>query len=599
LPKLSAISSLTLISPVRLREYAGEPSYSRGVQYLEEDRVADVRLESDRIRAKVRGTQVYFVELWEEEEGELGYSCTCPFFRDEAVFCKHCVAVGLAVFAKPDGVQHLTGKNKGSRRGKKFSEREFSSERVKEFLERQEKGALVSLIARHAEEDERFKARLSMQAARGGRTIHLLTYRKTIDRALNWGDYVDYQSMYEYSRGIEEVIDSLRELLEEEHAAEVLELSEHFLRSLEVQMGMVDDSDGYMGGILSDVEDLHHGACVKVKPDPEQLARKLFTWGLQTDWGVFSNAARTYADVLGERGLKSYRALAEERWNRMRPLRPGEENLVYGKERFRITSIMERLAMETGDVEALVAVKSKNLATAYGYLEIAEIYKKAKKDARALEWAEKGVRAFPEGTDPRLREFLANEYHKRKRHQEAMELIWAEFGGNARFEEYRLLKSHAELAGGAQTWRKWREQALQFLRGENSVGEHKASGKYLRWRAHDRSTLVKIFLWEKDVEQAWQEAQEGGCDESLWLDLAAAREASRPEDAVAVYKSFVEPAVSRTDNQSYREAAEFVRKVRKLLRRLGREEEWKQYIDALRLSHRRKRNFMKLLEQLD
>ena len=556
-------------------------------------------MESDRVRAKVRGTQLYFVELWEEEEGELGYSCTCPFFGDEAVFCKHCVAVGLAVFAQPDGVRQSTGRNKASRRGKKLSERELNSEEVREFLERQEKATLVSLLVRQAEGNERFKAHLSMQAAKGGRTIHLLTYRKAIDRAVNWGDDVDYQSMYEYSRGIEEVIDSLRQLLEEDHAAEVLELSEHFLRTLEVQMGMVDDSDGYMSGILSDVEDLHHGACVKVKPDPEQLARKLFTWGLQTDSGVFSDAAHSYADVLGERGLKAYRALAEERWKRMRPLRSGEENLVYGKERFRITSIIEQLAAQTGDVEALVAVKSKNLATAYGYLEIAELYKKAKKDAKALEWAEKGVRAFPEGTDSRLREFLASEYHERKRHQEAMELIWAEFGENAGFEEYRLLKSHAKLAGGSEPWDAWREKALRFLRGENSTDGARATRKRLRWRTPDHSTLVKIFLWEKDVEQAWQEAQEGGCDGSLWLELAAAREASHPEDAVAVYKSFVEPAVSRMDNQSYRGAAEFVRKVRKLLRRLGREEEWKQYIDSLRLSHRRKRNFMKLLEQLD
>ena len=539
------------------------------------------------------------MELWEEEEGELGYSCTCPFFRDEAAFCKHCVAVGLTVFGEPEGAGKSTGKNKARRRGKKLCERELGSEEVREFLERQEKATLVSLLIRQAEENERFKAHLSMRAAGGGRTVHLPTYRKAIDRALNWGDYVPYESMYEYSRGIEEVIDSLRQLLEEDHAAEVLELSEHFLRTLEVQMGMLDDSDGYMSGILSDVEDLHHGACVKVKPDPEQLARKLFTWGLQTDWGVFSDAAHSYADVLAERGLKAYRALAEERWKRMRPLKPGEENLEYGKERFRITSIMEQLAMETGDVEALVAVKSKNLATAYGYLEVAELYKKAKKDAKALEWAEKGVKAFPEGTDSRLREFLASEYHRRKRHQKAMELIWAEFGDNAGFEEYRLLKSHAELAGGAQTWRKWRQQALQFLRGENSAGEPKATGKHLRWRAHDRSTLVKIFLWEKDVEQAWQEAQEGGCDETLWLELAAAREGSHPEDAMAVYRSLVEPAVRRMDNQSYREAAEFVRKVRKLLRRLGREEEWKQYIDVLRVNHRRKRNFMKLLEQLD
>jgi uncharacterized Zn finger protein len=597
LTKRIRISPFELLSLDLLREFAGEPSYARGARYFEEGRVTDIRVERDHVIAKVRGTHPYKVEL-RQEGGELNYSCTCPFFQDETAFCKHCVAAGLAALDQIERVQRSGVKNGASRREKRLAERELGSEEVEEFLKGQDKATLVSLLVQHADEDERFKSRLSMQAGKGKHSVHLPTFRKAIDRAVNWGEYVDYKSMYEYVQGVEEVINSLRELLKENHAPEVLELCEHFLRTLEVQMEMVDDSDGYMRGILSDVEEIHHAACIKLKPDPEGLARKLFAWGLRSDWEVFYNAAQSYADVLGKPGLKVFRALAEERWRRIRPLKPGEENREYEKERFRITSIMEQLAAQTGDVEALVAVKAKNLATAYAYLEIAKLYRSAKKDAKALEWAKEGVKVFPEGTDSRLREFLAAEYHKRKQHQEAMQLIWDEFADHPGFEEYRLLKSHAELAGGSSSWKTWREKGLQFLRQENSTDGRKAKEKHFGWRSRDRSTLVKIFLWEKDVEQAWQEAQEGGCDESLWLDLAAARETDHPEDAVAVYRNFVEPAVRRMDNQSYQEAAGFVRKVRKLLRRLGREEEWQRYVESLRTTHRRKRNFMKLLEQL-
>jgi hypothetical protein len=131
------------------------------------------------------------------------------------------------------------------------------------------------------------------------------------------------------------------------------------------------------------------------------------------------------------------------------------------------------------------------------------------------------------------------------------------------------------------------------------VAEGKQKAKPNRWGVgrEDHSELVQIFLWEKEVDQAWLEAQQGGCRGSLWLELARKREQDHPEDALAVYRSLVEPAVQRMNNESYREAAGFVRKAAKLLKRLGRAEEWERYLGELRTNHRRKRNFMKLLEQ--
>jgi tetratricopeptide (TPR) repeat protein len=75
----------------------------------------------------------------------------------------------------------------------------------------------------------------------------------------------------------------------------------------------------------------------------------------------------------------------------------------------------------------LIAVKSRDLSHAYAFLQIAETLRTGGRYDEALEWAERGMEAFPERTDSRLREFLANEYHRRKRHDDAMTLIWAAF----------------------------------------------------------------------------------------------------------------------------------------------------------------------------
>ncbi|MGA9408392.1 MAG: DUF6880 family protein [Bacteroidota bacterium] len=578
-----------LLSPMQLQRLAGEPSYSRGVEYFDEGRVADVHLKGNCIHANVRGSRKYRVEL-STEGGEISYSCSCPFFQDTTAFCKHCVAAGLAFL-------HANEADGGTSMRKIQTQQATNMKYVEAYLKSQEKASLVSMLLDQTKDDDRLFSRLLMKADMG-KKVNTTRLKKVVDRAVDRGDFVDYESMPQYSDDLYETINNLNDLLEEKHAVELMELSEYFLTRLEIQMDMVDDSDGYMSDILANIEELHHEACVLAKPDPEHLARKLFAWELRSGWEVFYGASERYADVLGKKGLKVYEALAKKEWAKLSSLKAGDDRHSFDGNRFRITSIMEQLASQTGDVEKLVAVKKKDLSSAYSYFEIAEIFKKDGKADKALEWAEKGVQAFPKQTDSRLREFLANEYHERKRHDDAMQIIWAEFVDDPRFEEYKLLKKHAERAGNAEAWKHWREKALQLIRKGIADSNRAAKGRPAPWYANDRSELVKIFLWEKDFDAAWAEAEDGGCHESLWRELAAKREADHPEDALAVYQSLVEPQITRMNNEAYRDAAALVKKIALLFKRLGKEEAWNHYRNTLCETHKRKRNFMALLEKI-
>ena len=108
--------------------------------------------------------------------------------------------------------------------------------------------------------------------------------------------------------------------------------------------------------------------------------------------------------------------------------------------------------------------------------------------------------------------------------------------------------------------------------------------------------MVRIFLWEKNFDAAWSEAKTGGCAPDLWLDIAAKREKDHPEDALEAYRAQVEPTLAQRNNDAYRQAIVLLRKVRGLLVRLSREAEFGEYLAALRLAHKPKRNFMKLLD---
>ncbi len=567
-----------------LRRLAGGRSFERGEDYFASGEVRALAEDAGTITAKVRGTRQYRVELWVEGDG-IGYSCTCPIGAD-GDFCKHDVAVGLAWLAKE-------GHGQEAPRG--APKPRLTLDDVRAYLTGLDRSALVDLLVQQTMDDDRLLERLLMKTAtKGGKGLDLATFRAAIDNAVDAGDFVDYASAHDYASGIEEVVESIADLLKEGHASDVIALTEHALARIEGAMGSVDDSDGYMGGLLVRLQEVHHAACRKARPDPEALAKRLFAWELRTDYDTFYGAAATYADLLGPKGLAVYRRLAEAEWARVPSLGPGRDDPEKYSKRFRITHIMETLARESGDIEALVAVKSRDLSHAYAYLEIAEIYRQARKHDLALEWAARGVEAFPERTDGRLREFLAGEYHRRKRHDEAMALIWAEFTDSPDLERYQKLRTHADRI---DRWPEWREKALAFTR-EGIAKAARAGGKNrFAWRARmDHSELVRIFLGEKDVEAAWREAKEGGCSTALWLELAAKRESDHPQDALPIYQSRVEPTLAQKNDHAYREVVALLRKIGTLMVRLGRGQEFAAYLASIRVAHKPKRNFMKRLD---
>lgn len=431
-------SALTdVIGPHVLRRMAGARAFERGEAYFHNGQVGALVEQKGTIGAKVDGTHAYRVKLWRDGDA-LDYSCTCPVGQD-GEFCKHAVAVALAWLQ--------AGSSKPA--GKATKKPRVTLDDVRAHLHKRDKHALVDLLMQQLVEDDGLRQRLLMEVARdvaGG--VDLATFRQAIDESVAMDGFVGYREAYGYASGIDAAIDGIEELLKRGHAAEAIELAEHALAAIEQAIGHVDDSDGGMGGLLVRLQEIHHRACKKARPDPDALARRLLAWESGGEWDVFHGAALTYADVLGKKGLATYRQLAEAQWAKVPALKPGDDDRGRFGERFRITSIMEALARQTGDVDALIAVKQRDLSSAYAFLQIAEICQTAGRDDSALDWAERGIEAFPQRTDPRLRDFLAEAYHQRKRHDEAMALIWRSFDESPTLETYKHLPRMRNAARG-------------------------------------------------------------------------------------------------------------------------------------------------------
>lgn len=569
-----------LITRDSLENLAGATAFQRGEDYFSAGAVRQLRDTGEKIGARIEGTETYQVALW-NDGGDLGNDCTCPRAAD-GYFCKHCVGLGLAwLSTQQESGDAASGKD----------QRRDPWRDIRDYLDTQTPEVLIKLLLDTAERDERLYQSLLLRAERvAGKTDTVKVFRKAIDNATHSRGFVDWRETRGFAENIDQIVESLAELLTPESAAMLIELSEYAIECLEESLQEIDDSDGEVGGILEGLGDLHLHACELAKPDPQALAERLFDLETGSYFEICSFDALTYRDALGEEGLRHYRELAEAEWAKIKPRR---ENDPYDSNRSRLTRIMESLAQASGNVEELVAIKSRDLSASYQYLTIAEIWAGAGQDDKALEWAERGLHAFPKAKDNRLRDFLVAAYLQRKRNDEALQLTWVQFEERALLEQYKKL--HA-VAGQIGVWPQQRERALarvaEVIAGEAAVTTH--------WKPKpslpDYSLRLAIALWEEDLEAAWEAVHAGICSQSLLIALAGQLEATRADDALTLYKQIIPSIVEQTNNAAYDHAVKLIRKVEGIMNTLQRNPEFGDYLAELRVRFKPKRNFIKLLD---
>ncbi|WP_298158065.1 DUF6880 family protein [Ferrovum sp.] len=463
---------------------------------------------------------------------------------------------------------------------------------IREYLTAQSPEVLVNLLLDVAQRDDRLYRSLLLKAeptgAGGGNVVKV--FQRAIDGATSIHGFVDWREVGTFARNIEQVADSLAELLKPDTAAMLVELAEYAIERIENSLEQVDDSNGEVSDIAHRLGELHLKACTMARPEPTGLAERLFRFESTLPFGMCNFDAATYRAALGKEGLRLYRELAEAAW---RKLKPRDAKGSYDAHRDRITRIMERLAEASGDVEELVAIKSHDLSSSYHYLGIAEIWTKAKQHDKALEWAERGLKAFPERPDNRLRDFLVEAYLKRKRNDEALQLTWIQFGERPILEHYKKLH---DVAGKLGLWPEQRNRALAWV-AEVIAREANTTSRWKPKPSAPNTTLrVEIALWENDLDAAWESIHEGSCDRSLLIALAGKLESSRPDGAISLYRRVVPAIVEQTNNTAYEEAIRLIRKVGGLMKALNQLRSFGDYLTELRIQFKPKRNFIKLLD---
>jgi uncharacterized Zn finger protein len=133
-----------------------------------------------------------------------------------------------------------------------------------------------------------------------------------------------------------------------------------------------------------------------------------------------------------------------------------------------------------------------------------------------------------------------------------------------------------------------------------------AGGERYKQPAPMVNTLIEIAIAEKKPDEVirWYDRRKPqklgwGYDWFSENKIAEAIADAYPDRAVAIWKTLAGAQIALTDTKAYEAAASYLRKVHRILKKMGRGQEWKDYLSKLREANIRKRRLMEILDSLE
>ena len=406
---------------------AGPKSFERGLGYVTS--VEELEIEGAEINAIVMGSFEYDVTLL-RERGALVGECSCPWSQ-EGNFCKHCVAVGLAVL----GVR-------GSTRAEVPAVRPDLDAWLEELGADELRLELRALLRADRELRRRFELRAAQANEDTGEV------RTLVRRLLRVGPrgYIDYDDAHDYAANVREAAEAITGLVDKGRAEAVEIVREALAEGMDA-LGSADDDDGAIAEAVAALRPIHLRACEQARPEHAGLARYLAEHNL-AQGDDFAYDIAQYAELLGDDGTAQVHDAFRAAY---------EHNPKGAREK----QLMEELIREVGGVDDLVALLAKDLdSRGFQHLRIAQELEAADRAEEALTWAETGLREATGfiGTD--LVEFVALRYTQDGRMDDLLTLRRTRFMAEMTVSHYESLREQAERCG---VWPAERKRAMTVL----------------------------------------------------------------------------------------------------------------------------------------
>lgn len=639
----SVRSQLQGVTHEDLREWAGDKIYRRGKSYI--PCVAQLSRTADgTLVAWVTGTDEYATWVRHDGQGHFDHDCTCPF--DDWGPCKHAVAVVLAAGEQikhnreiplldaddelyleafedgeeddffdeeedwEDGAQEQTpgGKAKGR------------SPQIEGMLAGKSRDELLALLIDLALDfpDVARRIRDAAQLATGQVDKIVRSLRREIRSLTSEEAWYNPWKQEGHLPDYSHVEQQLRALLEKGQADAVLSLEEELWERGNEQVAESHD-EGDTALAISACLDIVLQALPRSSLKPAQQLLWLVNRHLEDEYGLLEETAGISEQApYTEEDWREVAAALEARLQKMGVPRSGRFSETYDRER--VMKWLRDAYRKSGQKEKVIPLLEKEADRCRSYETLVAALLDAGERDQARCWCIRGfdktvaeAPGIASGLQTRLRE-LAEAEGK-------FDLAAAYRAED--FFERPSGKAFAELRRSAEkidAWPTVRQGVLRYLetgrRPESGAEENAAwplprpevktpgSRKGAMPESFPNLTmLIEIALLEQRYDDAvalyetLAKVKRWGW--SIDEQLAQAVSESHPQVSLRIWLSIAESLIGRVKPKAYREAAVYLRSMRKVYEKTGRIAEWKTLIGRLRVEHKAKRRLQEVLDGLE
>lgn len=629
----------------QLEEWAGEKIVARGRSYL--DQVEQPAVTPDEgLVAWVLGTRRYATWISLSSKGDIESNCTCPY---EWGPCKHAVALVLTgIKALQDKAKLPVAAGDDERLvlldGCLASEEEWDDDDIEEtaipgdapaqrlkdqkalkaVLEKMKKAQLIDLALDLAGQFPEVGRGIWDRARLGeGKVAPMVReLRREIEELSSQPDWQDHWDECGHLPDYTPVRKKLTHLLTAGHADQVLELGDELWRLGIRQIEEYND-EGEVAMQIGDCMQVVMQAVKRSSLAPEEQILWFVQASLADDFDVLDDAEGLVQDGYDQGDWSKAADLIAG----MLPKgsSPAPDDYSWRHRQNKILDWLIKALSEAGREDEVIPLLERQAPAALAYDELVDRLIRAGQEDEARQWAVAGFNKTVgkwEGVAWQMLERLLGMSRRAEDVASAGSYLALKFFHDPDIGLYRELEQVTEKQG---LWPQVRQGVLAFLESgqrpyrpateaqgtpepfapwplpELTISlpkEKREGGSFPKYKI-----LFEIAIHESRHDDAleWYQKRRkskgwfGPSDERA----AEALKSTHPGVAINIWEKMAEAEIARAKTSAYRVAGGHLRKARSLCAETGRGEEWRDYLQSLRVQHKPKWRLMEVLDQLE
>ncbi|AAM03907.1 TPA: SWIM zinc finger domain-containing protein [Methanosarcina acetivorans] len=613
-----------------LNKWADSRTTSRGKDHQQTGKVEKIRRTPEgKLLAMVRGRKEYFAEVT-LENGVLNSICTCPVAHD----CKHGVAVVLEYLELLKQGKEVPVLSEGDTfllRARRMQEGAETFESLKpgkssrmplrEWLEGLNKGELVDILMEFSEKSPVFGNYLRDRQDLAMENIGGILGSIYSELDLLWGDAQEYEPWdYESTRHDFSNVQARMEILHDaEHYDELISIGKEIMDRYEYIVEY--DSEGEIGMEISDCMSIVFKALsASFRPVHERMLEAL-EFELKDEFDIIGEH-KFWGEELPPEEWKSF---AEILKNRLHEIEEGYFPDYSKSDRDHVVDRLVQALQNAGLFEEAIHLCEREAEEKGSYVRLVGMLLESGQKEKAKEWIYRGIRETRK--KPRittqLRQTLLEIKEKEGDLFFVASLQTENFFRDPNLSSYLDMWIAAEKAG---IWQEVREKAHRYLengeipsirlknRAEILIipGTLPATGlldpdDFREIKPPVLDLLIKIAIEEKapdEVVRWYRELKKGGETAKRYAyhidenKISNAVHEKYPDIATEIWKKLAEELISKTNVNTYGEAAVHLRKIKETMEAGGQKREWEIYLRGIREENKRKKRLIEILDTL-